>query len=141
MPTRSEPDGSGRILATQFGRFSVAGGVGFLVEAAVLTVLVSGLGGNVYLSRVGSFLVAVTATWWINRRYAFRSGASARREAEYGRYFVVQVVGVLINFAIFVLVLTLFPQTARYPVIPLAAGSGVAMVANFLGLRMFVFRG
>ena len=52
-----------------------------------------------------------------------------------------QTAGVLLNFAVFVLVLQLFPESARYPVLPLAAGSAVAMVANFLGMRLFVFRG
>ena len=129
------------VLATQFAKFSVAGGVGFLVEAVVLTLLVSALGWDIYLSRVASFTVAVTATWGINRRFAFASRASRRRDAEYGRYFAVQTAGVLLNFVVFVLVLQLFPGSARYPVLPLAVGSAVAMVANFLGMRVFVFRG
>lgn len=128
-------------LAAQFAKFSVAGGIGFFVEAVVLTLLVNGLGWDPYLSRVASFTVAVTATWLINRRYAFRAGASGRKDAEYARYFLVQTVGVTINFAVYVAAIRLFPELARFPVIPLALGSGVALFANFVGMRIFVFRG
>ena len=128
-------------LVAQFAKFSVAGGIGFLVEAVVLTLLVNGFDRDVYFSRILSFLIAVTTTWLINRRYAFRARASAQKKSEYGRYFMVQTAGVLINFAVYIAAILLYPVLANYPVLPLALGSGVALLVNFAGMRLFVFRG
>jgi putative flippase GtrA len=120
-------------------RFGAIGVVGFLVDASVLVSLVSLVGWGLYGSRALSFGLAVTATWYLNRRFTFAQRAGADRGREYGRYFLAQLVGALINLGVYGAVIEAIPAVAAYPVLPLAAGSGVAMVFNFFAARHFAF--
>jgi putative flippase GtrA len=120
-------------------RFAMIGSIGFLVDAAVLTGLVSGLGWGLYEARGVSFSLAVSVTWYLNRRFTFTERRSADRKREYARYVAVQIIGALINLGVYALVASGFPALAAYPVIPLAAGSSVAMLFNFLASRRFAF--
>lgn len=120
-------------------RFALIGGVGFLVDAGVLTTLVRVNGWGLYEARALSFALAVTATWYLNRRFTFARRADANRKREYGRYFAVQTLGALINLSVYVAMVAALPVVAPYPVIPLAAGSGVAMLFNFVAARQFAF--
>lgn len=121
----------------RFFRYAIVGGIGFAVDGGVLTLLVNGLDYGHYVSRLVSFPLAVTVTWLINRRWVFATGAPSGRE--YSGYFVVQVIGALINLGIYVLVIELIPRLASLPIIPLGLGSAVALVANFLLVRRYVF--
>ena len=125
----------------RFFRFSITGGIGCVIEAIVLTWLVTGQGVDIYLARGVSFSLAVTATWLLNRRFAFAGLASNRRGQEYSRYFLVQVVGAVINLAVFASLVGVRPELRTVPVLPLAAGAAVALVFNFAASRWLVFRG
>jgi putative flippase GtrA len=122
-------------------RFGVVGTVGFLVDAAVLSWLVQWQGWGPVEARGLSFPLAVTATWALNRRFTFTSRAGADRKREYGRYFVVQTIGALINLGVYLAVIAAVPPIAAWPVLPLAAGAGVAMVFNFVASRHLAFTG
>ena len=126
-------------LRGEIWRFGAIGVVGFLVDASVLVYLVQMMGWGLYESRAISFGLAVTTTWYLNRRFTFAHRAGAKRGQEYGRYFLAQVVGALINLGVYVAIVEAIPAVAPYPVLPLAAGSGVAMVFNFLAARYFAF--
>jgi putative flippase GtrA len=52
----------GRWPVSEAVDFAKAGGIGFLVDASILTVLVSGLGWGHYGARAISFATAVTVT-------------------------------------------------------------------------------
>ncbi len=45
-------------------RFGAVGGIGFFIDAGVLTLLVSTQGWGLYKSRALSFAPAVTGTWY-----------------------------------------------------------------------------
>jgi len=119
--------------------FGAIGTVGFVVDAGVLTWLVRTQGWGLYESRALSFGLAVTATWYLNRRYTFRRRTGDDRAQEYGRYLAVQILGSLINLAAYMAVIAALPALAAYPVLPLAAGSALAMIFNFAASRGFVF--
>ncbi len=121
--------------------FLVSGGLGFLVDASVVQVLVSLFDVNPYASRVVSFLCAASATWAFNRRYTFagkRRYASAR--GELARYLVAMVGGFAINYGTFVAVLAAMPVAHRWPVIGVAAGSLAGAVLNYLTSKFWIFR-
>jgi len=126
-----------RLSASRLARFCITGGIGFLVDAAVLTWLVNGQGWHPYAARAISFALAVTATWQLNRHWVFERTADIR--AEYLRYLSVQVVGAAINLGTYVIVIELAPRLAGIPSIPLAIGAGLALLFNFLASRSFVF--
>ncbi len=122
----------------RFFRFALVGGLGFIVDATVLTLLVNGMGYGHYVSRAVSFTLAVTVTWLVNRRWVFQAGTPTRRE--YSGYFVVQLIGAAINLGVYVLIIELVPPLAAIPVLPLAAGAAVALLSNFLLARRFVYQ-
>jgi putative flippase GtrA len=128
-------------LRREVWRFGAIGSVGFLIDASVLTWLVTERGWGLYESRMLSFALAVTATWYLNRRVTFANRVSIDRAGEYGRYFAVQIVGALLNLGVYVAILATTPSLAAYPAVPLAVGSGVAMIFNFVWARHFAFSG
>jgi len=119
--------------------FIVVGGIGFMVDAGILTVLVHTLAWDPFGGRILSFLVAILVTWVLNRQWGFRKGKSKLKHREFVRYFSAQILGILINYGIFYGVLITYPSLEIYPVIPVAAGSAVAMTFNFIVLHLFVF--
>lgn len=122
--------------------YLLVGGIGFVVDAAVLTALVRLAAVDPYLARLLSFPPAVLVTWLLNRQWVFVSGArcAKTRGWEYGRYFLVQSAGALINLAVYMSCLALFPVLKPWPVVALAAGSAAALVFNYAGARFWVFR-
>ncbi|GGC64655.1 GtrA family protein [Undibacterium terreum] len=130
-------------LTTQVLSFALVGGIGFVIDASVLTLLSTVCGVNVYLARVVSFGVASLGTWLLNRKHTFEqrsiNDAAAGRQ-EYLRYMSIQVAGALINLGVFSSLVTIQPSLAQVPVIPLAAGSGIAMFFNFFGARYWIYR-
>jgi putative flippase GtrA len=62
-----------KALLKKIFSFGVVGGVGFVVDAGVLTLLSSKMGVNIYVSRLFSFTVAVFVTWMLNRKWVFNS--------------------------------------------------------------------
>jgi len=140
MPRRTRGP-SVRTWKGEAWRFAAIGIVGFLIDAGVLTWLVRMQQWGLYESRALSFALAVTATWYLNRRFTFSRRAGADRTREYGRYVAVQILGALINLGVYVVVVATVPAVGLYPVVPLAAGSAVAMIFNFVAARGFAFSG
>lgn len=124
---------------TKLPGFVVVGAVGFLIDASILTALMNGLGLGAYAARAFSFTVAVTVTWYLNRRFVFDRGTVPMSQREYSAYLLVQIIGAIINLGIFVLVIQLVPALAQIPVIPLAVGAGAALLFNFAAASRFVF--
>jgi putative flippase GtrA len=121
--------------------FGIVGSVGFAVDAGILTLLSSKIGVDIYLSRLGSFTVAVFVTWLLNRRWVFKVDApTTTRAGEYFSYLTVQVIGALINLGIFSLSILYFSSLKTYPIVPLAFGSAGGMFFNFIGAQVWVFK-
>jgi len=120
--------------------FAIVGGIGFAIDGGIVTLLVEIVNLNPFFGRAMSFPIAVTATWFLNRRWTFAANASTRKKTEYGRYFAVQVIGAAINLAIYFVLITDIPSLGVHPILPLGAGALVAMVFNFIGCQLFVFR-
>ncbi len=126
---------------SQFLRFFIVGGVGFIIDAAVLTALVRGLGVDPYSARAASFLAASSTTWWLNRQFTFRSDAHRHPITRQWLIFVlVSIGGALINYGIYVATLQLWPLAQAWPVIGVAFGSLAGMGFNFPASKLIVFR-
>lgn len=125
----------------RFIAFACIGSVGFVVDASILTALITGLGWGLYSSRLVSFGAAVTVTWYLNRRWTFARQMSPDRKREYSAYVTVQTIGALVNLGVYSLFVTVSARLAAWPVIPLAIGSGVALVFNYLAAGKYVYTG
>lgn len=110
-----------------------------MVDAAVLQALVSLAAWSPYPARLVSFAFAVSATFALNRLWTFGARTVRSATAAYGKYLAVQIIGALINLAVFTLCLLAVPRLREWPVVALAAGSAVALAFNFLAARVLVF--
>jgi putative flippase GtrA len=123
----------------RFARFLVVGGIGFLIDAGVLTLALRYITPSVYVARALSFTVAVIATWLLNRAFVFDGDAGGSIVAEYGRYLVTQVAGALANLGVFVALIGMIPRLGATPIVPLAAGAVLGALVNYAGAALWVF--
>jgi putative flippase GtrA len=123
----------------QMLNFGIVGGIGFVVDASVLHVGVA-LGLGLYMGRVLSYLVAVTSTWVLNRRYTFGAATGTSLRREWVRYAVSQLSGATVNLSTYSLLVSMSATCAAYPTLAVAAGCIAGMLINFTVARHFVFR-
>lgn len=126
------------ILRHSLVRFALVGGIGFVVDAGILMLLLDTLGP--YLGRVISFICAATTTWVLNRQFTFagrQSGLSRRHE--FTRYFGAMLLGGAVNYATYAALVALVSLVAAWPVLGVGAGSLAGMVVNFSLARFFIF--
>ena len=128
------PDRRG--LIEQFLRFAVVGVAGFIVNAGIVEWLAPGSGP--YWAQVVAFPAAVSATWWLNRRFTFAaSGLPAHHE--WLRYVLSNLLGWVANNGVYYGLVLGSPLAYEHPALAVAAGSLAGMFLNFAGSRWLVF--
>ncbi len=123
----------------QFIRFCIVGIIGFVFDASILHLLVTGMQTNPYTARVVSFLVAASITWMINRHYTFQVSHRANR-TEWARYVAFMMVGALMNYGAFAGCIAWWEMTRAQPWLAVAVGSLAGLGVNFATSRLLVFR-
>jgi putative flippase GtrA len=129
------------LLSHQVTRFGVIGGVGFIVDAGIMTILNSVFSVELFHSRIISFCIAVSVTWYLNRTHTFSNRKSQCAAREWMRYVIVNGVGAALNLAIFFYLIHHVNTMSTIPVIPLAIASLLAMTFNFLMSKYLAFIG
>lgn len=126
-----------RAEAAGFARFCGVGALGFLIDAGLLLWFTHSLELNPYLARVFSIVLALSMTWALHRQWTFAS-QSTDRFAEWSRFAAVNGAGGALNYLVYSAILLALPGAT--PLLALAAGSGIALFANYLGSRLWAFR-
>ena len=119
----------------QLLKFGVVGGSGYLVNLVVFAFLAGALDLHYAIAAVGSFCVAVTNNFLLNRHWTFdaRHGHAGFQAA---RFFTVSVAALLINLA----VLEALISGASLPELTSQAiAVAVAMPFNFIGNKLWTF--
>ena len=130
---------SRRAFPGQMLRFGIVGGVGFLVDAGLLHVMLQ-LGLGYYGGRVVSFLAAATTTWILNRSFTFRrESASTHPAGEWLAYLGLMVIGGVVNYGTYVLAVEVSEPVRRHPELGVALGSIAGMAINFWSAKTMVF--
>jgi putative flippase GtrA len=138
-PPPSPPRAGAAALGRELPAFAVVGALGFLAHAALLAVLVRGLGLGPYPAWFPAFAASVVLTYLLHRRWTFRHRAGPAWRRELARYALLQALGAAVNNAVYALALWAHPLPRAEPVLALAAGSGAAMVLNYLTARGLAF--
>ena len=125
-------------MPQQLVRFSIVGALGFLVDAGVLHLLIAGAGGDLYVSRLFSFLAAASFTWAMNRRFTF-GDTDHRTGRQWARFIAVNAVGGAVNYTVYAVLVATQPMVAAVPVLGVAAGSLAGLAVNFTASRTLVF--
>jgi putative flippase GtrA len=119
--------------------FVLVGGVGFMIEAAFLTILMQTTGWTPWQARIPSFFTAVLVTWALNRTHTFAGRGLQRRSLEAFLYVAIQTCGATINLVVFGLYLTHWSRPATHPVVPLAIGAVAGFVFNFIASHTLLY--
>ena len=128
-------------IALQFFKFGVVGGVGFVVDGAMLYIGIGALGLGRVEAGFFSFPFAVTATWIGNRRFTFSDAPPMPAARQLAKFAAVCAVGLVFNRGTYSLLVSTIPFVYDYPIIGLLAGTGVSMFFNFFASRKHVFGG
>ena len=126
-------------MIKQFVSFGFIGTIGFLVDATVLIICNSVFELNLLVSRLISFGIAVTATWYLNRVFTFKEQRRPNLAKEWSQYVMFNGIGALANLAIFMWLVLNYQYFADNPILPLAIASVIAMFINFLASKFIVF--
>ena len=116
----------------QIMRFAIVGGLGFLVDAAILKGMVY-LGTGPTVGRVISISVAMTFTWMAHRTLTF-AVRKAPSWGEYGHYVLSSLLGALINYGVYWVAVFFHAPL----LLGLALGTIVGSVFNFLRYRVLL---
>ena len=129
------------ISAPQRGlRFLVTGTTGFIVDAAVLSLLTAfGLLGPA-AARAISFPAALLVTWAMNRAWAFGDRERPRVGWELAGYVAVQLTSFAVNYAIYLALIDGWLGLRLAPVPALAVASIAAAVLTYLLLSHALYR-
>lgn len=124
----------------QASSFALIGGVGFIVDGGILTILNSIYDIELLPARIASFSAAVTVTWFLNRQRTFADRKNQGVVGEWGRYAAVNSIGSLLNMGIFFWLIASYRVLADWPLIPLGMAASIALVFNFVASKYIVFR-
>jgi len=118
----------------QLAKFCLVGGVGYIINLAVYTVLLHA-GLHYLLAATCSFLVAVTSNYFLNRHWTFRD-----RRAHVGvqgfQFLVISAASLVANL----LVLHVLISLGAGKLVGQAIAIIVVTPLNFLGNRLWSFR-
>ncbi|MGD2117436.1 MAG: GtrA family protein [Chromatiales bacterium] len=125
----------------RFGKFFIAGGIGFVVDGGLLAILVYLFSLGPLPARCLSFPTALTVTWWINRNFAFHDKKSLNKLHEWSRYAIANGFGALVNFGIYAGLIQYGYGLLALPLAAFTIASAIAMLINFSLNNSAVFRG
>jgi Predicted membrane protein len=128
-----------KTLHSQFFRFALTGIAGFAVDASIVWLLTQ-FRIDAIIAQGVAFSVAVTVTWWLNRKFTFPHWADHRLLREWLRYVSANSLGAIVNNGVYVVLILTLSLMAHYPVLAVAAGSLAGLVFNFTASRALVFR-
>jgi len=120
-------------------QFGMVGIIGFLVDSGALLMFLH-FGLNPYWGRLGSFFIAVSATWLLNRNFTFKAKKTTAFWQEWMKYVVANSMGAILNYGVYAILLFKVALVAQWPVMGVAAGSIVGLLANYINSRVFVFK-
>ncbi len=123
-----------------FATFCIGGVIGFIVDAGVLQLLVTGLAWDRYSSRLISFLTAATMTWLFNRTFTFHGPRRHSLLGEWARYVFAMSGGFACNFAVYSALVYFFNLDRQWLVLAVAAGSIAGLGINYTASRYWVYR-
>jgi len=131
-------------LARQIPAFLIVGALGFCLDASITVVLVRWFAVPPLLARPPAFVVVTLVNFVLNRAFTFRSAQTAWLGA-LGRYVLVCLAGLAVNYTVYAALLALAPSfgVAISPAILtlfVACGTGAATLLTFAGFRSFAFR-
>jgi putative flippase GtrA len=121
----------------QLIKFGIVGGIGYVINLVVFTLLNHGFGVHYLVASVGAFCVAVSNNFVLNRHWTFEPG-EGHPAFQAVRFFAVSIGALLVNLAV---LKALVAGASLEAVAAQAIAVAVAMPLNFLGNKLWTFAG
>jgi putative flippase GtrA len=131
-------------LARQIPPFLIIGALGFCLDAAITVSLAQGFGVPPLLARPPAFVIVTLINFALNRAFTFRA-MEAPWLAALGRYVLVCLAGLAVNYAIYAACLGLarwfgIVITPAILTLFVACGTAAATGLTFAGFRGYAFK-
>ncbi len=132
----------------QFIKFCLIGGSGTLVDLAIVylsmqTFMISGIISTPYrfrTARVIGYVFAVTSNFLLNRKFTFPEAARGNIHRQYMSFFIVSLLGFIVNFSISVYLHEHIAFFNKYYLLAAFMGIIGGTLINFSGNKLFVFK-
>lgn len=119
--------------------FGCAGVLGYVVDLTI-TLLFGPLLGK-YLARIPAFLGASFITWLFNRSITFKERKVKKSLLiEWLHYVSLMLVGLTINYTVYIIVVHIIPTSIVNTAIAVACGSIAGMSMNFLSSSKLLYK-
>ena len=117
--------------------FLLSGLLGFLVEASTIHFATAYLSFGPNVPRLVSYPIALTLTWYLNRRYGFSVNGKIKI-SEFGKYTASNLVAQFCNIVLYILFVN-FTPIEKQPILALVLATTFSMVLSFVFYSKFVF--
>lgn len=119
----------------EFVRFGLVGVLNTAIDLGSFSLLYRLAGLEPLLANGIAFLIAVSNSYWLNRRWTFRQQHEVRGFAAYSRYVLLNIGGLIIGtLAIVLLSRFMIPELAK------VIASLLTLIWNFASSKYFIFR-
>ena len=125
-------------LKQEFFRYLAVGGIAFLVDMAVLSGLVAGLGWNYLHAALLAFLAGTWANYELSVRWVFSHREIQRRGVEFGLFLLIGVVNLALSLGIMAF---LVEDEGIHYILAKCAATVFTLTANFSARRAMLFTG
>lgn len=113
-----------------FLKFCLVGSFGFLIDLSFFNLIYFFFKLNIFLSRALSFIFAVNFTWYLNRKFTYLVIEKFTFK-EWVQYILGISFGSLINYSVFVFLVSNWTLAFRYPSIAIVFGALSGLFFNF----------
>lgn len=139
-------------IIPQFTKFVMIGFMNFFIDLAILNLLMfaSGQSAGIYYTvfKAMSFLVAVTFSYFFNKRWAFRDKKQTEQGRQFSQFLSVSIIGMIINVTTATLVVAYIAPAVNFVSLSgqmwgnlgAVGGAATGLVWNFLGYKFWVFK-
>ena len=120
----------------EFVKFGVVGGIGTLINIAILYLLTEKAGVYYLISAIFSFIVAMSSNFILNKIWTFKENVKLGIGKKYLQFGLVSVSALLVNLFF----LYIFTEILGiYYIISQILAIGIALIINFLGNKIWTF--
>ena len=136
-------------VAKQFSVFVIIGVINTAIDFIVLNIeiKVTGItsGSGLFILNTVSFLVAVVNSYFMNKYWTFQDVAKRQEETKFAQFIAISLIGSGINSSIVAGITSLIaPMFGISPILwanlAKLVATGVSLVWNFVGYKLFVFK-
>lgn len=124
----------------QFISFAFVGVAGLIADAAVLALMLHGVGADPYSGRVISYIAAATVTWALNRAFTFKGQSSGSLLRQWAKFLLANLSGFAANYLTYASCINFVPLMQEYKLLALVPASIVGLVFNFTASKKLVFK-